>query len=182
MSVELILYVFPDIVKVPGVMGACRGSSLSLSFKSIELARRWLVLFFDEISVAVAKDSTSRVKSPVIAPVDADATNPESCVLIRTERAKNNDSSWSADDALFRESSWLFKIPRSDTLALFSAFWLSNLVFGIASSSRSLSTIGCQSIPEAKPVNLKSEPIRTEGQNWYHLLCVHAMIKQDICH
>lgn len=81
------MYVLPEIVKVPGVMGACRGSSLNLLVTSIEFANRWPVLFLEDISVDEERDSTSSVKSPVIAPVDAEATKPESCVLIRTERA-----------------------------------------------------------------------------------------------
>ena len=99
------LYVFPDIVKVPVVMDECRGKSLSLSDKSIESASLWLVRFLEDISVDVAKDSISTEKSPVSDPVEAVAVKPESAVLIRTDRALNRLSSCNALDALFSASS-----------------------------------------------------------------------------
>ena len=146
-------------MKVPVVMGEWRGKSLNLSVRLIELASLWLVRFFEEISVELARDSTLIEKSPVRAPVDALAVSPEFALLIFTERALKRDLSCRADAALLRVSSWLLSMPRSDTLASFSDFWLSSRVFGMASSSRSFWTMGSQSIPEAKPVSLKSEPI-----------------------
>jgi len=58
------------------------GRSDNLSVGSILLASLCPVLFFDEISVEEARDSTSIVNSPVIALVAAVADKPESGVLI----------------------------------------------------------------------------------------------------
>jgi hypothetical protein len=76
-SKELILNVLPETVNVPVVNEACRGRSLSLSSRFKLLLSLLDVLFLEEISVLVAKDSTLISNLPVNAPVNTVAVKPE---------------------------------------------------------------------------------------------------------
>ena len=152
--------VLPAIENVPADILFCMGRSINRAFKSRPPLNFEKVLFSEDISVLVALECTLTVKSPVRAPASADAENAElrfwSTVTLR---ALNRLSSESALAAPFKVSSWLFKVPNMDTLSLFSFFSCSRRLTDVRSRSINWSTIGCQSKPDARPVNFMSEPI-----------------------
>ena len=100
---------------------------MRLELRSNPELNLWLDLKLDDISVRVASETTSILKSPVIAPVDADAESPLASSLRLTFLASNKSLFCKEAAELLRVSSWLFRTPKSETFARFSFFSLSSL-------------------------------------------------------
>ena len=151
--------VLPEIEKVPLVILEKIGRSSSAVPKLSFPANPPIFRFLDDISVLLARDSTRISKSPVRAPASADAEKPEEEEDMPTFLALNKSSFCKALAELLRVSSWLLRIPSSEIFSLFLTFSASSLCLGTDSSSISLSTSGCQSKPDARPVSFMSDPM-----------------------
>ena len=148
------------MVNVPAVMSVNRARSLIDALRSNPPARRPKFLFLELISVLLAMDSTFTLNSPVMAPASALAVNPsEEEDDTPTDRALNRSSFCKEVAELFSVLSLLFSTPSSEIFPWFCTFSASSLCLGTDSSSINRSTNGCQSNPEASPVNLISDPI-----------------------